>query len=379
MAEPYAGDATLVDDPSFHLTIRFSKPVIVGVRGELDMLTAPGLGALLGALVDAGELSIVLDVAALEFMDVVGLRVFAATSARLRPVGGTIVLRSPSSTVRRILEITDMLGLIEVDAPAQLAALSPAFGRTETTAVVTAAPPAAVALSSLRGLSLSPASRDVADAALRLVTSIASEMLSGADGASVTLRRDGKLSTIGATNDKAAAMDGDQYATGQGPCLSATADGHQFHVQSVAEENRWPRFIPRAIESGIGSILSTPLIVAARPVGALNIYSNTEQAFGPDQQIMAALLARHASGVLAVGGEEQTAGDVAGRLLHALRGRESIARAEGVIMTQQGISAIDASADIRRSARRQSVTVRILAASILAAATADDPTGEVGQ
>ena len=57
MAEPEAVDVPLVADSLIELAIRFSKTVLIGVRGELDMLTAPGLGALMGALVDAGELS----------------------------------------------------------------------------------------------------------------------------------------------------------------------------------------------------------------------------------------------------------------------------------------------------------------------------------
>jgi len=98
-------------------------------------------------------------------------------------------------------------------------------------------------------------------------------------------------------------MDRDQYATGQGPCLAAAGEGHWFHVESMADEARWPDFVPRARAGGIGSVLSTPLMAnAGGSVGALNIYSRTERAFGPPEQELAALFATQASRILASAG-----------------------------------------------------------------------------
>ena len=228
------------------------------------------------------------------------------------------------------------------------------------------------------GVVVLSATSDVVDAALRLVTVVASVVVGGADGVSVTLRRHGKLSTVAASNDKIAEMDRDQYATGEGPCLSAAAEGHAFHVESLIEETRWPRFIPSAIEDGIASILSTPLMVADRPVGALNIYSNTERAFGPHDQELVALFAGEASGILAAAGVEEPVDEVAERLRDALRAREVIAQAQGAIMERQGISADAAHAILRRSARRRTLTVRAHAAAIVAAAPRDDLIGQAG-
>ncbi len=84
------------------------------------------------------------------------------------------------------------------------------------------------------------------DAALRLVTLLAGATVEGADGVSVTLERNGRLSTVASTNDTVRLMDDHQYATGEGPCLAAAAQGHWFHSESLAEEDRWPAFVPRA-------------------------------------------------------------------------------------------------------------------------------------
>ena len=49
------------------------------------------------------------------------------------------------------------------------------------------------------------------DAALRLVTLLAGATVEGADGVSVTLERNGRLSTVASTNDTVRLMDDHQY------------------------------------------------------------------------------------------------------------------------------------------------------------------------
>ncbi len=159
-------------------------------------------------------------------------------------------------------------------------------------------------------------------------------------------------------------MDRDQYATGQGPCLAAAGEGHWFHVESVGEEARWPESVPRARAGGIGSILSTPLMATAgRSVGALNIYSRAERAFGPPEQELAALFATQASHIVA---NAEVAAAQASRLQAALGGRELIAQAQGVVMARQGVSAEVAYATLLRSARQAHIRLRCQATEITA-------------
>ena len=59
--------------------------------------------------------------------------------------------------------------------------------------------------------------------------------MDGADGVSVTLERNGRLATVASSNDTVMRMDDHQYETGEGPCLSAAAEGHWFHIESLAQ------------------------------------------------------------------------------------------------------------------------------------------------
>ncbi len=171
---------------------------------------------------------------------------------------------------------------------------------------------------------------------------------------------------MAASDETIAQMDRDQYATGEGPCLAAASEGHWFHVESLADEERWPQFIPRAVAGGIASILSSPLLVGGRPMGALNIYSNRERAFGPQDQELAALFASHASDILAEARQDVTADEMGQRLRDALGTREVIAQAQGVLMARGGGSAESSYGSLRQSSKRAGITVRDQAVAILA-------------
>lgn len=202
------------------------------------------------------------------------------------------------------------------------------------------------------------------DASLRLVTSLASVTVRGVDGVSITLERRGRLTTVAATDDTVRRMDDHQYATGEGPCLAAAASGRWFHSESLAGEVRWPAFVPRAIEEGIASVLSTPLLVSTLPVGALNMYSRTGWAFGPFERDAATLFATHAADLLGEAAELDE--DQGVRISAALTSREVIAMAQGVHMSRLGLSADDAAAELYRAARTKEITVRAEAVAVLA-------------
>ena len=346
--------------------------VVIEVYGPLDVLTAPDLGDVLEAVVDRGSADVVLDLGEVVSLDSAGLRAIAAESTRLLSAGGALVLRSTPPDVRRLLDVSGVSELVRYE---QSRPVSKSLGSEQRSGdrsgIVTSR--ARDASSTLTRLSAVPANDEVVDAALRLVVTLASATVGGADGVSVTLNRHGLVETVASSDETVAQMDRDQYATGEGPCLAALAEGHWFHVESLAEEDRWPDFIPRAREGGIASILSTPLLVAARPVGALNIYSNAERVFGPEEQELAALFASQASGILADAGLETGADHANWRLQEALSSREVIAQAQGVIMERAGVSAGAAYATLRRSARRAVKPVRQTAMDFVGSTLREGP------
>ena len=79
---------------------------LVVVDGELDIGTAPRLGAALHTLVDEGATTITLDCSGLGFLDSQGLGVLVAVSRRLRDAGGSLHLRGAGTQICRVLRLT---------------------------------------------------------------------------------------------------------------------------------------------------------------------------------------------------------------------------------------------------------------------------------
>ncbi len=229
----------------------------------------------------------------------------------------------------------------------------------------------------IEGLQLSSdfKSRDRLDSALTSVVVLAHAIIQTADGISVTMPRSGTFVTVAASNDVVLEMDHDQYDTGQGPCLDAAKQGRSFQVHAIDDEVRWPAFIPRARERGIRSVLSTPLLYADRPVGALNMYSRSSASFGVPQQRWATLFADHASALSVQSRGMSRSASLSRHITAALESREAVALAQGMLMQRDGLSAEQAHRQLRelsRASRRplHDVCVDLLGAHATVTATA---------
>jgi len=86
------------------------------VAGEVDANAAPTLTeALLADRIDIDGPNLVIDLAGVDFIDSSGLAVLIATRRRVDDLGGELMLRRPSRTVRRLLEITHLDELFRIE------------------------------------------------------------------------------------------------------------------------------------------------------------------------------------------------------------------------------------------------------------------------
>jgi len=343
----------------------------LAVRGEVDLLTAPELGAIVDLVIDRDHRVVVLDLAELRFMDGSGLGVIAKGAERLRTTGGEFVLRSPSVLLARLLEITGLIDAVRVEVPEvnrRRLGAEQAIG-----ACLAAASEDAGLIAQLRRATAIPADRDVVDGVLGLVVALARAIVSGADGVSVSLLRHGRLATVAASDQTVTDMDNHQYATGEGPCVDASIEGRWFHAESLDTESRWPAFIPKAAELGINAILSTPLMGTEAPVGALNIYSRTTAPFAAAEQELAAIFAAEASVILRDAGVDMTEEAVVGRLDEALATRKVISQAQGIVMARRTLSADDAFDVLRRRSQTTERPLRDVAAEVVISTQSSHP------
>jgi anti-anti-sigma factor len=310
---------------------------VLTLRGDLDLAAVPSLSSVIDAVIASGYLVIRVNMADVAFMASSGLAVIAHAASRVAALHGRLTIRSPSTTVRRLLDISGLQGLTSpVTAPVEVLPLGPFHSMPREGAQ--ADPEPFLTDADRRTAVGIPVDDDAVDGTLRLVVAMAHATLAGADGASVSLRRHGYLATVAATDQTVVDMDTDQYDTRQGPCVDAATEGRLLHVESLDAETRWPAFIPRARSLGINAILSTPLLAQDRPVGALNIYSRSTAAFSAEDQKLAGVLGAQASIILSDAGMNPTSTQQSTRYQEALKARRTIAQAQGVLMARTGIT-----------------------------------------
>jgi anti-anti-sigma factor len=329
---------------------------VLTVHGDIEKGGAFELGSFLDAAIELGNRFVVLNLAQVEFVDGTGLRAIGGAADQLAIAGGALVVRSPSPTVLRLLSVAGLGNLVSSGQPGE------SFPKTSSGLTT--------GLTMVTGLH---SDNEVVDRALQLAVNLARATVSGADGASVSLRRRGRLSTVAASDRTIAAMDANQYATGEGPCIDASEQGRRFHAETLARETRWPTFTPRARSLGIEAILSSPLLVQDKPVGALNIYSLTPEAFAPKDQALASMFATEASMILAGVGVTDADDQRSSRFQNALREREIIAQAQGVLMERDGIRSDDAYTSLRRLSIGNNLPIHNWAERIVASTQPAEP------
>ena len=160
--------------------------------------------------------------------------------------------------------------------------------------------------------------------------------IEGAEYAGITALSRREASTPAATDELVLVIDKLQYATGEGPCLSAAADHEAVVlVDDLTADGRWPVFSDGAVSHGIRSMLSLHLYTACDTIGALNVYAREPHAFTADSVHTGVLLAAHSAAAI-------VAAATTTNLRRALDSRDVIGQAKGILMERFKITSADA-------------------------------------
>ena len=89
--------------------------IVVALHGELDQVDAASVAAALTAVAAPGP-EIIVDLAALTFIDSSGVAALAHGRREARRAGGNLVLAAPQQQVRRVLAITRLSDAFSVHA-----------------------------------------------------------------------------------------------------------------------------------------------------------------------------------------------------------------------------------------------------------------------
>lgn len=216
-------------------------------------------------------------------------------------------------------------------------------------------------------------SEETLQSSLELTTRLAHQTIAGSSGAGVTMIRDGKKYTAAYSDALVERADAIQYQLDEGPCLSAWAEDRSFRIDDMATEKRWPRWSPRAAALGLRSCISAPLQVRQGPTGAMKVYSGNPQEYDDRDAEILTLFAEQAGIVLANVEGYWEAQEMSDQLKEALRSRDVIGQAKGMLMEREGLDDEAAFAMLRQASQTQNIKLRDIAQSVVE--TTRRPTG----
>lgn len=211
--------------------------------------------------------------------------------------------------------------------------------------------------------------RETVHTALGLVTSLAKQTVSEASGAGVTLVDEhGRRVTAAATDDAVERADALQYQLDEGPCLAAWERSAVIRVDDIEDDERWPRWRDAVRPFGLCASLSAPLVAGGTTLGALKVYALRPSAFGDrDENLLTAFAAQAAILLSNVQAFDQ-AQRLSDALRDAMRSRDRIGIAKGILMAREGVREDTAFALLASQAQREGRALRDAAEVLIATA-----------
>jgi GAF domain-containing protein len=164
------------------------------------------------------------------------------------------------------------------------------------------------------------------DPMLQVIVRAALQSVPGFDHVSISITHlGGEITTVAATDSFVRQLDGFQYELNEGPCLSAIRDAPVVLVEHATRDERWPNYMPRAVEAGLRSQLALRLYTGGDTWGGLNLYSTDSDTVHGEALQMAELFATHAA--LALGKAQQVH-----PVSSAVESRQIIGQAMGILI-----------------------------------------------
>jgi len=183
---------------------------------------------------------------------------------------------------------------------------------------------------------------------------------------SISLARNGDISTVAATANVITRLDDIQYETKEGPCLSSIEKHETFRIPDMEHDKTWPTFSKRAAEeTGLKSMLSFVLEVHHDALGALNLVSSRLDAFTEDDVAAGSIFAAQAS--IALKNAIDYAGDKEQieQLRQAMMTRQIIGQAVGLVMASKQVKEQEAFQTLVQISQHTNVKLRDIARRVV--------------
>jgi anti-sigma B factor antagonist len=85
---------------------KVEQTFIVSASGKIDAMTSPSYEASIAGQIEAGSLSLVLDLGGVDYISSAGLRVILAAAKSLKNRGGSLLLANARGPVKEVFDIS---------------------------------------------------------------------------------------------------------------------------------------------------------------------------------------------------------------------------------------------------------------------------------
>ena len=176
----------------------------------------------------------------------------------------------------------------------------------------------------------------------------------------------GRLSVLASSDEDTRLLELFELQADDGPCLECLRTSRPVSAADLTREDRWPRFVPRALASGFGAVHALPLRLREQTVGALNLFTTAARELPVSDARAAQGLADIATISILQDRRARDQSTVTSQLQHALHSRVIIEQAKGVIAERAGVDMSAAFERLRSQARSSRRRLTDLAADIVA-------------
>jgi GAF domain-containing protein len=160
-----------------------------------------------------------------------------------------------------------------------------------------------------------------------------------------------QLRLLAATSEQTRDLELFQLQADQGPCVDCYATGQPVSVADLAAATeKWPRFVPAALDAGFASVHAVPMRAAGMVLGALGLFG-TRLGELNDADLLVGQTLAHITSVAILQDHAPTPSTVMPQLRSALTRRVLVEQAKGFLRENLDISVEDAFQLLRSYAR----------------------------
>ena len=180
-------------------------------------------------------------------------------------------------------------------------------------------------------------SEETVATALGLVSSMALDTVPGAVGAGISIMDERGRRSSGSTDARVERADALQYELDEGPCLAAAAGRQVVRVDDLTTDLRWPRWAAAVVPFGLRAAMSAPLVAGATTLGALKVYAEQPGSFDVHTERLLTVASAQAAILVANVQTRERARQLSEGLRQAVRSRDLVSTAKGVVMARHGV------------------------------------------